>query len=675
MSAWLARLRAGLREHEVTREDNSTRGEAESRERFTLVREIGRGGMGAVFEAQDNELGRRVALKFLRARGLSSLQRFQVESRTLARLQHPNVVSVHEVGELDGGVFLVMDFVDGESIDHLVGRGPLDPREAVRIAREVALALEHCHSHDVLHRDVKPGNVLLAKDGRVLLTDFGVAKELDSSRDLTQTGGMVGTPAYMAPEQALGRREAVDARSDVFALGATLFEMLVGAPPLAELNLPLRILDGTPEAPSKKRPELDADLDAICLKCLQPDSGLRYSSALALREDLDRYLDGQSVLARQPAGPGLGFLLASLLGVLFLVGLVILLLLPAKKQVGASLTPSLAVAASPAPSAGFAPLARHPLKLELPDLAGGGFAGPELAFGYGVSEWRVWRLSDRSVVATDRRDDPIRHASSSRDGKRLVVARIGAAQVFALPSGELLAEFKLGAELSACAPQTGEVALAVDRVLLRWSGGQPEKLADCGSEPRSLRYAPNGELLALSAGSTNRDEGTPRELLIWDTRSGKVKHRWELARPAFRLAFSADSRLLAAGDDWGAVRVLDLAHPEAPPLELKDEHLTKGLSLGGAHSGPISGLTFGTGSDLYSASGHSPERARTLVNELRLWRVHPQTATSRGRVEVGNVRARLEDEVLILDRAPGRALLLRGLRAAGRLEVRRERSR
>jgi predicted Ser/Thr protein kinase len=675
VSQWLDRLRAGLREHEVTREDNSGLAEAEGRERFTIVREIGRGGMGAVFEAQDNELQRRVALKFLRGRSLHSLERFQVESRTLAKLQHPNVVAVHEVGQLDGGVFLVMDFVDGESLDHRVNRGPLELEEAVRITREVALALAHCHAHDVLHRDVKPGNVLLAEDGRVLLTDFGVAKELDSSRALTKTGAMVGTPAYMPPEQARGQRHAVDGRSDVYALGGTLYEMLTGEPPMADLTLPMRIAEGRAEAPSKKRPEVDADLDAICLKCLREDARARYPSATALQEDLDRYLRGEKVLARKSARPGQAIVLVSLFAVLVALGFAIRALLqPTQAQPAPTFAPRSVESPGPSAAPSYAPMARDPLRLALPELQGAGFAGPRRVFAYGLTEWKVWSLADKSVVAQGRRADAIRHAAASADGTRLAVARLAGLQVIEPATGRLVAEIPLGAEVCACAPSSGEVAFVVDWTVLRWTAGSPRELVKGRGEPRSILYSPDGALLALGSGPTNNDEASPRELLIWDTKTGAQVHRWELARPPFRLAFSLDSRFLAAGDDWGAVRVFDLTRPGDPPLVLRDDQ-SKGLALEGAHSGPISGLAFGEARALYSASGHSPTRAKTLVNELRLWQVVPAEGEEPGRVELQGVRAKEIDRILIVERAPGRGLLLWALEEAERLEVRNKKVR
>ena len=674
MSAWLERLQAGLRQHEVTREDTSQPGQ--SQERFTIVREIGRGGMGTVFEAQDNELQRRVALKFLHGRSLIGLERFQVESRTLARLQHPNVVAVHEVGEVEGGVFLVMDFVDGESLDHRVRRGPLEPREAARIAREVALGLEHCHAHDVLHRDVKPGNVLLAEDGRVLLTDFGVAKELDESRGLTKTGAMVGTPAYMPPEQALGERRAVDARSDVFALGATLYELLTGDPPQAELTLPLRLVEGDPDPPSSKRPGIDADLDALCLRCLRSEPGRRYPSARALSEDLERYLRGEPVLARQNGRRGQAALLVGLTLVVGVLGVVIGVLLLERRpspSMGASPRASGAIAsptATPGPS--FAPLAKDPLRLELPEIEGGGFAGPEQAFAWSGKEWRVWRLSDQRLIAQDRPSDPINHVAASRDGRRLVVSRVGRVQVFALPSGQVLKEIPLRPGLVAAPPSSGEVAFLVRRALFRWGEGAPQRVAECGSEPRSLLYSPDGALLVLGAGQTHNQADSRRELVIWETETGAQKQRWKLTRPALCLAFSADSRLLAVGDDWGAVRVFDVERPQAPPLDLSDKSASLVLSLGGAHAGEISGLAFGEGGVLYTTSGNPPARAKTLPNEVRRWQVTLGQGSEPGRAEALGILTELGDEVLTFERGPGRGLLLRSMKAAQGLVVQKE---
>ncbi|MBL4845954.1 MAG: protein kinase [Planctomycetes bacterium] len=280
-----------------------------SSERYRVVRELGRGGMGVVLEAFDKRLERRVALKVLLSgdlAGSDARERFQLEARAAARLKHPNLVAVHEVGEEGGRPFLVMDYVEGESLAAWLRRdGPLPSHRAAEIAYCLAEALYTAHVCGILHRDVKPANVLIAKDGKTLLTDFGLAKEIESGREgITQSGYVVGTPAYMSPEQALGQRDRLDRRSDVYGIGATLYEMLVGKPPFVAPTLPVVLSMVVHDEPAPLRPQtpgIDRDLETICLKCLEKEPADRYGSAKDLAADLARYLANDSILARPPA--------------------------------------------------------------------------------------------------------------------------------------------------------------------------------------------------------------------------------------------------------------------------------------------------------------------------------------------------------------------------------------
>ncbi len=279
-----------------------------SSERYRVVRELGRGGMGVVLEAFDKVLERRVALKILLSgdlAGSDALERFQLEARAAARLSHPNLVSVHEVGEEDGRPYLVMDYVEGESLAARIRRdGPLSPRAAADVAYCLAEALYVAHVRGILHRDVKPANVLVTNEGKPLLTDFGLAKEIESGRDnITESGYVVGTPAYMSPEQALGHRDQLDRRSDVYGIGATLYEMLTGKPPFVAPTLPAvldKVVKEDPVSPKLLRGEVDRDIETICLKCLEKEPEARYASAKDLAADLARYLANESILARPP---------------------------------------------------------------------------------------------------------------------------------------------------------------------------------------------------------------------------------------------------------------------------------------------------------------------------------------------------------------------------------------
>ena len=271
---------------------------------YQVVRELARGGMGVVYVARSTKLGREVALKLLLAGQETSLgfERFGIEARTAARLRHPNIVGIHEVGEEGGRPYLVMDLVAGTSLDEIVrAQGPLPQEQAARITRDLAGALAYAHQRAVLHRDLKPHNVILSSSGEPILTDFGLAKDVEAE-GLTVSGQAVGTPAYMPPEQAMGELEAVDRRADVYGLGATLYHLLTGVAPFQgeTLQLITATLLRDPDPPSRLRPGLARDLETICLKCLEKDPGARYRTMSELESDLDAYLSDLPIAARPP---------------------------------------------------------------------------------------------------------------------------------------------------------------------------------------------------------------------------------------------------------------------------------------------------------------------------------------------------------------------------------------
>ena len=276
---------------------------------YRVEGELARGGMGVVYLGHDEALDRPVAVKVLRRADLADdedLRRFQLEARATAALKHPGIVSVHASGlDAQGNPYLVLELVDGASLcEHLSREGPLEPREAATFAREVAEALAHAHHEGVLHRDLKPANILVDGAGRARLTDFGIAKRVGVEGGLTQTGQVLGTPSYMAPEQADGRSDGSDARTDIYGLGATLFDLLIGRPPFVGVNtwqVLNAVLSEPPPAPHSLRPELDRSLSAICLRCLEKEPERRYPSAQALADDLGRYLAGDPVQARPPS--------------------------------------------------------------------------------------------------------------------------------------------------------------------------------------------------------------------------------------------------------------------------------------------------------------------------------------------------------------------------------------
>jgi serine/threonine protein kinase/tetratricopeptide (TPR) repeat protein len=275
---------------------------------YELLEEVGRGGQGVVFRARQKSLNRTVALKVISLGQWASkahLRRFRLEAEAAAKLEHPGIVPIHEVGERDGSCYFSMKFVEGGQLDEVVGRTPMSIRQAVELIAKVARTVHYAHEHGILHRDIKPGNILLDAKGEPHLTDFGLARLVESESSVTQTLDVLGTPSYMAPEQAVGNNAAVSSVTDVYGLGAVLYQLLAGQPPFAggtTYETIKLLLDTEPRQPRLLNPKIDRDLSTICLKCLEKDPKRRYSSALALAEDLQHWLKHEPILGRR-TGP------------------------------------------------------------------------------------------------------------------------------------------------------------------------------------------------------------------------------------------------------------------------------------------------------------------------------------------------------------------------------------
>lgn len=272
---------------------------------YEILDVLGAGGMGVVYHARQIGMSRDVALKMIRSGCLATendVQRFYLEAQAAGRLTHHLIVKVYEVGELEGHHFFSMEHISGTSLSHFAREQALSPQQIAELLRQIAEAIDYAHQQGVLHRDLKPSNILVDSLGRPRITDFGLAKDLASGTELTDSGSALGTPSYMPPEQAQARRDEISCRSDVYSLGAILYALLTNRPPfrgeslLETLN---QVIDDEPIPPRDLNPNCPRDLEAICLKCLQKSPEDRYDSAHALAEDLSRFLSSDRVNARR----------------------------------------------------------------------------------------------------------------------------------------------------------------------------------------------------------------------------------------------------------------------------------------------------------------------------------------------------------------------------------------
>jgi serine/threonine-protein kinase len=304
---------------------------------YELLEEIGRGGQGIVYLARQKSLNRTVALKILRVGQWASradLKRFRREAAAAASLDHARIVPIYEVGERDGSCYFSMKFIEGGQLDEVVSRAPMSTRQAAEVIAKVARTVHFAHQHGILHRDIKPGNILLDTNGEPHLTDFGLARLVEAESTVTHTEPLMGTPSYMAPEQAVGHNAQLTTATDVYGLGAVLYQLLTTHPPFAAETTYETIqllIETDPREPRLLNSKIDRELSMICLKCLEKDPKRRYPSALALAEDLEHWLKHEPVQAKQSGvvthaykwvqrNPAIAALLASLVALAAAIG-------------------------------------------------------------------------------------------------------------------------------------------------------------------------------------------------------------------------------------------------------------------------------------------------------------------------------------------------------------------
>jgi WD40 repeat protein len=561
---------------------------------YELLGELGRGGMGVVYQARQQGLNRVVALKMILSAdhaGADEVARFRTEAEAIARLQHSNIVQIFEIGEHDGKPFFSLEFCGGGSLASKLGAAPPTPREAAELVEKLALAMEAAHDADVIHRDLKPANVLLSADGTPKITDFGLAKKLDLADGRTRTGAVMGTPSYMAPEQAEGRKD-IGPAADIYGLGAILYELLTGEPPFRAstvLDTLLKVIGTEPVAPRLLAPKVPRDLKTICLKCLRKDPAHRYASAADLAADLRLFFDGRAIRARRvgwiewawrwaKGHPGTAMLVALVTVSLVYVWVRQYLwvddlskdaadaLEKLRRQQQQTTVPPRT--AQPRPSA---PAWR--LVHTLTGASGRVWAvafHPKLnqAASAGEDRWvYLWDVrAGRRLLQLPGHDDTVLGLAFSPDGSRLASAGSdGVVKVWDLASGKeerTLAAHGKAVQAVAFHPRGHLLASAsADRTVVLWDSVSWQPVQTLRGHERavnSVAFSPDGSALA-SAG----DDNTVR---IWNVADGTVQHMLAVHNDRVTgVCFDAEGkRLLSVGWDQKAL-VWDVAAAKPAP--------------------------------------------------------------------------------------------------------------
>jgi WD40 repeat protein len=609
---------------------------------YEILGELGRGGMGVVYQARQVSLNRVVALKMILAgghAGQTELARFRGEAEALACLQHPNIVQIFETGQAGGFPFLSLEFVAGGSLAAQLDGTPWAPAEAAELVEDLARAVHAAHQRGIVHRDLKPGNVLLTAQGIPKITDFGLAKRLDSETARTQSGAILGTPSYMAPEQAEGKRAEIGPAADVYALGAILYELLTGHPPFqaeTPLETVLQVISEEVMPPRQLCADVPRDLQAVCMKCLAKAPRQRYASAKLLAADLRRFVEGEPVRARYRGSDRRRWwcdrvvISVVALVVLSVVGGTVGFLL--SNRVRRDLEPPRRRPVIPVP----------PVADLLPR-----FQMPEIPKPTGTL--RIWNTATgEALVNVQGADAYLHHLIFSPDGKRLAGSGSGGlVTVRDAATGDVVLTAK--GSFVAFSPDSRRVivgaAFGLDtlfsmdtdkvKVLDTHDGHELRSFGKVRAQITAMALSRDGRRLAtLDRGALDQQfqRGSPA-LRVWDAETGQAVFSKNLDNAPFQLTFSPDDkRLVAPFSAKEAIKVWDAETGQEQAVSFQG--LRAVLSNDGAlvattwTAGPVKIWDATTSKELYTLEGMNPAFspdsatvATTAYGNVKLWNV------------------------------------------------------